>query len=165
MSDKTCICFVCLGNIVRSPLAENLFRYHAKQRGVSHKYEIDSAGTSDWHVGESPDPRMSKVAAKRGVNIEGLARKFKHSDLDRFDLVITMDHNNRDGIMAIARNPEVQKKIHLLREFDPRGDPESAVPDPYYGGTNGFEEVYEIVDRSVVNLLESLENETRGDSG
>jgi len=161
--DKVRICFVCLGNIVRSPLAENLFRYHAEERRVSHKYQIDSAGTSNWHIGEPPDPRMSRVAAKRDVNIDGTARQFKISDFIRFDLIIPMDNNNYDTLMALAQTPEARNKIHLLREFDPIPDSGSSVPDPYYGGILGFEEVFDIIDRSTLGLLESLETRMNGD--
>jgi protein-tyrosine phosphatase len=159
---KVRICFVCLGNIVRSPLAENLFGLHAKQRGVSHKYEIDSAGTSDWHVGEPPDARMSRVAARHDVNIDGSARQFKYTDFDHFDLVIPMDNNNLDALMALAKSPDARNKIHLLREFDPYDGSGQSVPDPYYGGIHGFEEVYDIIDRSVLGLLELLEERTKG---
>ncbi|MBE0411854.1 MAG: low molecular weight phosphotyrosine protein phosphatase [Anaerolineales bacterium] len=152
------ICFVCLGNIVRSPLAENLFRYHATKRGLDHKYEVDSAGTSDWHVGESPDHRMVTTAARRGIRIDGSSRQFRYADFDKFDLIIPMDKNNRASLNALAKSSNEKNKIHLLREFDPKSDSQASVPDPYYGGINGFEEVYDIVERSVLGLLNSLED-------
>ena len=157
MSDKYRICFVCLGNIVRSPLAEHMFNRLTEIAGVAHKYEVDSAGTGAWHVGESPDSRMRRVAAKRGLNYDGRARQFQRGDLDRFDLVVAMDANNRSHLLSMARTKEQRAKIRLLREFDPQGNKNAAVPDPYYGGIDGFERTYDIVERATQRLLESLE--------
>jgi protein-tyrosine phosphatase len=162
VSEKIRICFVCLGNIVRSPLAENLFRYHATKRGVNHKYDVESAGTSDWHIGESPDHRMAKIAARRGVKIDGSARQFGHSDFDYFDLIIPMDKNNLSTLKGLAKKSEEVKKVYLLRDFDPKSNSNPEVPDPYYGGITGFEEVYDIIERSVLGLLDSLETNQRG---
>lgn len=151
------ICFVCLGNIVRSPLAENLFIDKAKQAGLEGKFEVDSAGTSAWHVGEAPDSRMRRVAAKHGLVYEGRARQFRVHDLDYFDMIIAMDGENRDDLLILAKTPGQVAKIRTLREYDPLGGPELSVPDPYYGGKDGFEEVFRIVDRSVEGLLQWLE--------
>ena len=155
------ICFVCLGNVVRSPLAENMFLHLAEQAGVADWYEVDSAGIGAWHIGEPPDARMRRVAARHGFNYNGRARQFQARDLDRFDLILAMDAENREDLLAQARTPEQRQKIRLLREFDPQGGPRAAVPDPYYGGIDGFEEVYRIVERSVRGLLEALEGERR----
>ena len=151
------ICFVCLGNIVRSPLAEGLFKEQARQRGVEHKYRVDSAGTSAWHVGEPPDWRMRRVASRHGLNYDGAARQIRRDDFRKFDLIIAMDAHNRDDLLAICDNPEDRQNIHLLREYDPLGEAESSVPDPYYGGMDGFEEVYRIVARSIQGLIDHLE--------
>ncbi|GMR11050.1 MAG: low molecular weight protein-tyrosine-phosphatase [Anaerolineae bacterium] len=152
----TRLLFVCLGNIIRSPLAENLFRFQAEQAGVDGKYSVDSAGTAAWHVGESPDPRMQKTAESHGVNNNGTARKVRESDFDEFDWILAMDDGNRRDLLYMAGSPEKQAKVRLLREFDPeQGDPD--VPDPYYGGAEGFETTYRIVERSVRGLLEALE--------
>lgn len=158
LAEITRICFVCLGNIVRSPLAENMFRYLAGQASVGAKYEVDSAGTGSWHVGESPDRRMRQVAARRGFKYDGRARQFRQSDFQNFDLIMAMDSENRADLRRLARNPEEETKIHLLREFDPDGAPIAPVPDPYYGGIDGFENVYEIVKRSCQGLLDALES-------
>jgi protein-tyrosine phosphatase len=158
LSEITRICFVCLGNIVRSPLAENMFRYLAEQAGVDGRYEVDSAGTGSWHVGESPDRRMRQVAARRGFKYDGRARQFRQSDFQNFDLIIAMDTENRVNLGRLARNVEEEAKIHLMREFDPQGAPNAPVPDPYYGGIDGFENVYNIVERSCQGLLDALEN-------
>ena len=133
-----------------------------KKRADSDSESIALLVASDWHVGEPPDARMSRVAARNGVNIDGSARQFKYTDFDHFDLVIPMDNNNLDALMALAKSPDARNKIHLLREFDPSGDSEQSVPDPYYGGIHGFEEVYDIIDRSVLGLLELLEERTEG---
>jgi protein-tyrosine phosphatase len=158
LPEKTRICFVCLGNIVRSPLAENLFRSLAEAAGVGDRFEIASAGTSGWHLGEPPDGRMRKVAAARGLNYDGRARRFTRQDFDRYDLVLAMDANNQEDLRELAPDAQARAKIRLLREFDPHGGPHKAVPDPYYGGGAGFEEVYQIVERSCRGLLEALRN-------
>jgi len=151
------ICFVCLGNIVRSPLAEGLFRHLAEERGVSGKYQVDSAGTSSFHVGEEPDPRMRKVARRKGLEYTGRSRQFQPEDFDRFDLIIAMDPDNRRQLLAMAATPEEREKVRLLREYDPQGGEDQGVPDPYYGGMRGFEKVWDIVRRSTENLLDKLE--------
>ena len=153
------ICFVCLGNIVRSPLAENLFAHVSEEKGVRDKYEVDSAGTSGYHVGESPDARMRKVAREHGVLYSGRACRFQPDDFDRFDLIVAMDTENRRVLQRMASTPEQEEKIRLMREFDPQGGPDQPVPDPYYGGVDGFKKVFKIVERSVRGLLEALEGE------
>lgn len=142
---------------MRSPLAENLFVHLAEQRGVAHKYQADSAGTSSWHVGESPDMRMRRVAARHGLSYNGRSRQFHEGDLDHFDLILAMDRNNYADLLRQARNEQQRRKIRLLREFDPMGGAQAEVPDPYYGGLDGFEETYQIVERSCNGLLDSLE--------
>ncbi|HLF89612.1 MAG TPA: low molecular weight protein-tyrosine-phosphatase [Anaerolineales bacterium] len=161
MTEKTRILFVCLGNIVRSPLAENMFRHLAAQAGLAGRYEVDSAGTGAWHIGESPDSRMRRLAAQRGLEYDGRARQFTARDFEHFDLIVAMDEDNRANLIYQARSQTNKDKIHLMREFDPQGSPQSEVPDPYYGGLRGFEEVYEIVERSCRGLLESLNNNMR----
>jgi protein-tyrosine phosphatase len=153
---KRKICFVCLGNIVRSPLAENLFLHLAKQAGVSDQFEVDSAGTGSWHIGEPPDSRMRRVAASHGLKYTGRARQIRPEDLEHFDLIIAMDRENLSDLERLARSPEAARKIRLLREFDPDSGPQAGVPDPYYGGIDGFEEVYQIVERSTSNLLDAI---------
>lgn len=157
MPIKKRICFVCLGNIVRSPLAENLFVHLAKQAGVENEYLVESAGTSAWHAGEAPDARMRRVAERHGLQYDGRARQFQPSDLDAFDLILALDRENWSDLNAMARTPEQRARIHLLREFDPQSDGQSNVPDPYYGGIDGFETTYQIVERSVNGLLNALQ--------
>ena len=152
------ILFVCLGNIVRSPLAENLFRHLAQQRELDSTYEVDSAGTSAYHIGDPPDARMRRTAAGYGLDYDGSARKIRTHDFDNFDLIVAMDLTNRENLIALARNKDDQEKIRLMREFDPQAPPEAEVPDPYYGGMDGFEKTYAIVERAVKGLLDSLED-------
>lgn len=152
------IIFVCQGNIIRSPLAENLFRHLAQEQGMEAKYDLDSAGTSAYHVGESPDRRMRQVAKKRGFQYGGRSRQFSRDDFNRFDLIIAMDKSNLAMLETWAPTLEDLKKIRLMREFDPEGNPQQDVPDPYYGGLDGFETTYTIVERSCRGLLEALES-------
>jgi protein-tyrosine phosphatase len=154
---KTRILFVCLGNIIRSPLAASLFEHAAHQAGVGEKYEVDSAGTGGWHAGEGPDPRMLRTASQRGFEYSHQARKIKPADLDSFDLIIAMDLENQADIEALARKASQLAKVHLLREFDAQADGDIAVPDPWYGGPTGFEDTYDIIQRSVAALLDSLQ--------
>lgn len=158
MKSVTRICFVCLGNIVRSPLAENLFLQIAIEAGVVENYDVDSAGTSAWHVGEEPDLRMRRVADQQGMQYNGRARQFQRRDFDRFDMIVAMDTQNRSDVLGMARSPEQRDKVFLLREFDPYGGPNVSVPDPYYGGIDGFSEVYQVIERSCRGLLAELEN-------
>lgn len=153
------ICFVCLGNIVRSPLAENLFRKMANQRGIGDSFYVDSAGTGAWHIGETPDPRMRSVAESHGLKYDGQARQFKREDFDDFDLIIAMDLENFNDLVWMANSNKNKNKISLLREFDPFGGKKAGVPDPYYGGVEGFEETYRIVERSVKGLLDALDSD------
>jgi protein-tyrosine phosphatase len=152
----TRILFVCLGNIIRSPLAEKLFEHVADEAGVGEKYRVDSAGTANYHVGQAPDERMVRTAARRGFHYTGAGRQFTAADLDAFDLIIPMDLENKSDIQRQAR-PEQRSKIHLLRQFDPDADGHIAVPDPWYDGPRGFENVYDIIERSVRGLLHELE--------
>ena len=154
------ICFVCLGNVVRSPLAESLFLSLSDQAKVAHKYQVDSAGISGYHVGEQPDARMRRVAARHGLRYGGRARQFHPRDFNRFDLIVAMDSTNRQDLIHLAPDEEARSKIRLLREYDPQGGPNAPVPDPYYGGIEGFEEVYTIIERSCKGLLLELKGGT-----
>jgi protein-tyrosine phosphatase len=153
----TRILFVCLGNIIRSPLAEKLFEHVANEAGVGEKYRVDSAGTANYHVGQAPDERMVRTAARRGFHYTGSGRQFTAADFEDFDLIIPMDLENKADIERLARQAEQRPKVHLLREFDPDADGHIAVPDPWYDGPRGFENVYDIIERSVRGLLNALE--------
>lgn len=158
MAEPRRVLFVCLGNIIRSPLAENLFRHLAKEAGLNGKYEADSAGTGDWHAGEAPDPRMRRAAARHGLPYTGKARQVRLSDFDRFDVILAMDTENRRDLRARTRKPEQARKIRLLRDFDPAAGRNASVPDPYYGGDDAFEETYRIVEAAVRGLIDALES-------
>ena len=157
MNDKTRILFVCLGNIIRSPLAEHMFTHLAEQAGVADKYTVDSAGTSAYHIGEQPDSRMRQVAAQNGLHYNGRAKQFRENDYDRFDLIIPQDRENLRNLKWLARGPEDEAKLFTMRTFDPLGNSTEGVPDPYYGGVDGFQTTFEIVKRSCQGLLEALE--------
>lgn len=157
MSDQAFrVLFVCLGNICRSPLAEGVFRQHVQEAGLGEKIEIASAGTAGWHEGKPPDHRMCETASERGVEItHQRARQLSASDLRDFDLVLAMDRENLTNIKALATADTPSDRVELFRRFDPEpGTVE--VPDPYYGGQEGFIEVFEIVDRTSRALLAHL---------
>lgn len=143
---------------MRSPLAENLFRQLAVEANLGNKYQVDSAGTGSWHVGEAPDSRMVRVAAQHGLQYTGSARQVTKQDLEKFDVIVAMDRDNRAVLFNMVRGIKQQSKIHLLREFDPQAKINAEVPDPYYGGSEGFERVYQIIRRSCEGLLAALEN-------
>lgn len=158
-SQVTRILFVCLGNICRSPLAEGVFRHLVHELDLGTHYEVDSAGTGAWHVGEPADPRSRGVARKHGIVLSGRARQVTGEDFRTFDLVIAMDRENQANLERIRKGGH--GRLHLLREFDPEARGELEVPDPYYGAPGGFDEVYEMVHRSCGHLLETLESERR----
>lgn len=158
MTEKTRILFVCLGNIIRSPLGEHMFAYLAGQAGLTEKYETDSAGTASYHVGEQPDSRMRRVAAQNGLQYDGRARQFHQSDFNNFDLIIPMDSSNLTNLKRLARTQTDHDKLYTMRTFDPQGGPDEGVPDPYYGGIDGFQVTFDIVKRSCQGLLDALEN-------
>ena len=154
-STRTSVLFVCLGNICRSPLAESVFRHLARERGVEHLFEIDSAGTSDYHEGYPPDPRSVSTALARGVEVTGRSRPITAEDLQRWDYVIVMDADNHAEVARLQAATGGAARVHRLREWDPDGGA-ADVPDPYYGGARGFEDVHDIVERSCAALLDFL---------
>ena len=154
-ASRISILFVCLGNICRSPLAEGIFRSLVEEAGLSDRFEIDSAGTGAWHVGELPDARAAMVASQHGVQLECRARQVTTEDFTRFDYIIAMDRENLRNLERMAAATGSDAEVRLLREFDPEGDGDE-VPDPYYGGASGFETVYDIVSRSCRVLLKRI---------
>lgn len=155
------ICFVCLGNICRSPTAEGVFKKVATDRGMDDRIEVDSAGTGDWHAGEEADPRARRAAESRGVTLESRARQFKTKDFDAFDFVIAMDRSNKANLEKLARSAEHRQKIYLFRDFDEQAGADSEVPDPYYGGEQGFEEILDMCERASIGLLEFVERKQK----
>ncbi len=149
------VCFVCLGNICRSPTAEGVMQHEVLQQSLGSYFEIDSAGTAAYHVGEPANSKSRKVAEEYGVKLLSTARKFEASDLDYYDLVLAMDRQNYHNIKHLAGGEHHHEKIYMLRDFDPQPD-DDEVPDPYYGGINGFYHVFDVVQRSCRNLLDQL---------
>lgn len=146
------ILFVCLGNICRSPLAEGIMRHQADQLDLD--YYVDSAGTSDWHIGENPDSRGISVAYEHGVDISNLkARQFVVNDFDKFDLIFAMDKSNYTYIMNLARNSKDTKKIKLYLNMAYPGK-NMDVPDPYYDGK--FEEVFNLLEEASRIIIENI---------
>lgn len=154
-TQPTSILFVCLGNICRSPLAEGVFLHQASEAGLAHRFHVDSAGTGAWHVGERPDERSVQVAARHGIALPGLARQVTAEDLRTFDVVVAMDRENLAALERMAAASGGTARLHLLREFDPEADGDD-VPDPYYGGPDGFEEVYAMIRDACAGLLDTL---------
>lgn len=153
---KTKILFVCMGNICRSPSAEAVFKGIVKNSGVSHNFEIDSAGTTGYHVGQNADRRMLSHAIKRGFNLTSISRKFyPETDFDHFDYIIGMDDENMFDLKNIARNEGDLNKLYKMTDFSKEWD-YSEVPDPYYGGDAGFELVLDLLEDSCKGLLEKI---------
>jgi protein-tyrosine phosphatase len=150
------IVFVCLGNICRSPTAEGVFQHLVNERGLEPYFYVDSAGTSAYHIGEAANSKSRQTANKHGIELRSRARRFESDDLHEFDLIIAMDRENLENIKALDSKSSFEDKIILLREYDSvSGDGE--VPDPYYGGIDGFQNVFDIVKRSCDSLLDELE--------
>jgi protein-tyrosine phosphatase len=152
------VLFVCLGNICRSPTAEGAMRELVREAGLEQQIELDSAGTGSWHVGSAPDERATAVAARRGVVLEGAARRVAPEDFDFYDLILAMDAANLRDLQKLAPDGEGRAKVRLLREFDPasEGASELDVPDPYYGEGDGFERVLDLVQAACVGLLAQI---------
>ncbi len=129
-----------------------------RDAGLEDRIEIDSAGTGGWHAGAPPDARATETAARRGLALEGAARKVEPEDFERFDLILAMDRENLANLRAIAPDEDAAGKVRLLREFDPgsQGAPDLDVPDPYYGGPDGFEEVLDLVEAACRGLLREV---------
>jgi protein-tyrosine phosphatase len=150
------VCFVCLGNICRSPTAAGVMRHHVERSDLTESVEVESAGTAAFHVGELPDDRARAEARRRGVDIDDAARQFRPDDFDRFDLVLAMDGSNLDRLLGMARDDEQRSRVRLLRDFDTDAPQGAEVPDPYYGEGDGFAEVFDQVDAACRGLLEHL---------
>lgn len=149
------ICFVCLGNICRSPTAEGIFQHLVNKRGLQHYFFIDSAGTSAYHIGEPANSKSQWVANQQGVKLHSKARRFDTPDLKEFDLILAMDSENYTNIKRLDQTGSFMEKIKMMREFDPQPD-EMDVPDPYYGGMDGFQNVFDVLMRSCEGLLDEL---------
>jgi protein-tyrosine phosphatase len=152
----TRVCFVCLGNICRSPTAEGVMQRLVDEAGLAGAIELDSAGTGDWHVGELPDPRAAAAAERRGYKLVHRARQFVAADLARFDLVLAMDRANLAALERLARG-RANPPIRLLRSFEPGAPDGAEVPDPYTGDAVGFDQVLVICERACRGLRAHLQ--------
>lgn len=145
---------VCLGNICRSPLAEGILKHKVD----AHQVEVDSAGTASYHIGEAPDIRSIMIARKHGINIsQQLGRQFRVEDFDVYDRIYVMDHSNLQNVLRLARNDEDKAKVDLILNELKAGSNQD-VPDPYYGGDDGFEQVYRLLDAASDNIVKKLKD-------
>ena len=151
------ILFVCLGNICRSPAAEGVFKQKIKDRDLENLFIVDSAGTGGWHVGNLADPRMRETALSRGIELTSRSRKIEESDLYKFDHILVMDNDNLSAVRSLIQDKShtVHSKIELLLSYSKDSTLEE-VPDPYYGGKNGFDKVLDLLDDAIDGLIDSL---------
>jgi protein-tyrosine phosphatase len=150
------VCFVCLGNICRSPTAEGVMLKKLEEQDLHETIRIDSAGTSAYHVGEKADARSRECALKRGYQLPSRARQLTNKDIQDFDYIIAMDMSNKDNIEKDCTSEEQRSKIYMFRQFEEGMDSTSNVPDPYYGGTSGFDNVLDICERGCEGLIRFL---------
>jgi protein-tyrosine phosphatase len=156
------IMFVCTGNICRSPLAHRVLEQRARERGIGDQIEVESSGIDHWHVGENADARMRRVAKEHGVLLHHRARQLTARDIEEYDIIFAMSAGHQRSIRAMAPGSvhDLEGKLFLFRRFDPvtAGSVRPPdVPDPYYGGNNGFEEVFQIVERTCDAILDEIE--------
>ena len=150
------ILFVCLGNICRSPAADGVMQHMVQAAGLNDRVEIDSAGTGGWHAGDLPDTRMRKHAAKRGYSLTSRARQVETEDFTKFDFILAMDRQNLRDLREFAPSAAAMKRVQLFCEYVTDRS-ESEVPDPYYGGDDGFENVLDLVENGCRNLLNMVQ--------
>jgi protein-tyrosine phosphatase len=147
------VCFVCLGNICRSPTAEGIFKAMVREAGLADRITVESRGTGDWHTGEPADARARAAAQRRGVVLDGVASRIDRGDFARFDYILSMDTRVLETLQRLARTDEERSRVHNFRAFDPASPPDAPVPDPYYGRADGFDEVFDICEAGCRGLL------------
>lgn len=158
--EKIGILFVCLGNICRSPAAEGIMRDVVKSEGAESRFDLDSAGTGRYHIGELPDKRMRVHASRRGYDLVHRCRQVKEADFDRFDIILAMDASNEANLKRFAPTPEAEEKIIRMADFVDLGQGYyDYIPDPYYEGSEGFELVLDLLENGCRNLFEALRAE------
>ncbi|MET7679464.1 low molecular weight protein-tyrosine-phosphatase [Streptomyces sp. NPDC005423] len=150
------VTFVCTGNICRSPMAESVLHARVQEAGLGDLVTVDSAGTEGWHEGDGADPRAVSVLAEHGYGSDHTARRFRSSWFSRLDLVIALDSGHLKALRRLAPTARDAEKIHLLRSYDPAAGDDLDVPDPYYGGRDGFEECLEMVEAASEGLLAAV---------
>ena len=150
------VLFVCLGNICRSPLGEGILAHRLEEEGLSDRVRVDSAGTGAWHQGEPPDPRSIDVAMRHGISLRGKARRVGAEDFLEFDYVFAMDRSNLRDLLQLELEGGGGAEVALFRDFDPDQDGHLDVPDPYYGGDDGFDEVFSMLDEACRNLANQI---------
>ncbi|MEV7078566.1 low molecular weight protein-tyrosine-phosphatase [Streptomyces sp. NPDC093516] len=156
------VCFVCTGNICRSPMAEVVFRARVAEAGLDGLVEVDSAGTGGWHEGDGADPRTVAVLEENGYVTSHTARQFQPSWFSRLDLVIALDSGHLGALRRLAPTEQDARKVKLLRSYDPAAGDDLDVPDPYYGGPEGFEECLEMVEAASTGLLAAVRENMEG---
>jgi protein-tyrosine phosphatase len=156
------VCFVCTGNICRSPIAEIVFRARVAEAGLGGLVEVDSAGTGGWHEGDSADPRTVAILEENGYATGHTARQFQPSWFSRLDLVVALDSGHLRALRRLAPTEQDAQKVRLLRSYDPAADGDLDVPDPYYGGAEGFEECLEMVEAASAGLLAAVREDVEG---
>ncbi|MEG4104596.1 low molecular weight protein-tyrosine-phosphatase [Microcoleus sp. S13_C5] len=161
----TKLLFVCLGNICRSPSAENIMNHLIEQAGLRDRITCDSAGTASYHIGSPPDRRMALAARKRDIELLGEARQFARQDFENFDLILAMDRENYRNILSLDSAGKYKDKVRLMCDFCQKYDIKE-VPDPYYGGPEGFDRVIDLLhdaSEGLLNYVVSLKKLTVGD--
>lgn len=160
-AEKTNVLFVCMGNICRSPTADAVFKHHVKSAGLEHFIYIDSAGTHAYHIGNPPDRRSQQAALQRGYNMQDLrARKVAPEDFSRFQYILAMDYHNLELLQKDCP-PEYQDRLGLFLQYSNQWNTRKEVPDPYFGGSHGFEKVLDLVEDASQGLLKHLSDQYR----
>ena len=149
-----------MGNICRSPAGENIFRHVVKEADLSDQFQCDSAGTIGFHTGKKPDARMSKTIKRRGYEVAGYARQFGYRDFEVFDLILTMDDENHRNVLKLAKSDEDRIKVRKFTDFCHNHN-HTEVPDPYYGGEEGFQLVADLIEDGAAGLLEFVKGELK----
>ncbi len=147
--------FVCSGNICRSPIAHAVVEERIRSAGLQKSISLESSGTTSYHLGDDVDRRARAELARHGIRFRHRARLFRPADLDEYDLILTMDRGNYRSVLRLADERQ-REKVRMFRTYDPEGGEDAEVPDPYYGATDGFGRVYEIIDRSADALVRAL---------
>ena len=153
---KHTILFICLGNICRSPAAEGIMKSLVEKAGMSDKFEIDSAGIGNWHVGQLPDSRMRKCGAEHGYRFDSRARQFQRSDFQRFDTIVVMDNENYRAVTSMASSQIDKDKVVCMADFLSEHREYTTVPDPYYGDESDFELVVTLLEDACQGLLRTI---------